>query len=109
MREASMPVDAVERGDDHLVPDLGRRDHPVALLPRVAGDHHEHPVEVELMAGGGRVHQVPDVHRIEGAAEDPDPLGRAVSDAFGAGGDTGRVYGERCVKGALRTARSARS
>ena len=89
-------VDAVERGDEHLVADLGRRDHASVLLPRIAGDDHEHPVEAELVAGRGRVHQVADVHRIEGAAEDPD--------AFSLGSDplTGRVYEERCVNRVLR-------
>ena len=96
IRDASRPVDAVERGHEHLVPDLGGRDHPIALLPRVAGDHDEHAVEAELVAGRGGVHQMADVHRDRRCR-------RGSRSARGARrGSPARVYGERCVKRALR-------
>ncbi len=65
---------AVERGGEHLVAGLGRRNHTSVLLPRIAGRDHQDPVESQLVAGGTRVHQMAHVNWIEGAAEDPDLL-----------------------------------
>ena len=54
---------------------VSRRDDRAALLPRVARDDEDHPIECELLARFERGHEMADVHRIEGAPEDPEALG----------------------------------
>ena len=77
MRDASSPSTPSIAAASISYRCLGRRDHAPVLLPRIAGDDDEHPVEPELVAGGAGVHQMADVDRIERAAEDPDPLAAA--------------------------------
>ena len=52
----------------------GRRDHPAPLLPRVARDDEQHPVEAELARVLGGDDHVADVHGIERAPEHAQPL-----------------------------------
>jgi hypothetical protein len=47
------------------------------LLPRVVGDHQQHSVEAELVAGRRGHCEVPPMGRIEGAAEHPETLRHA--------------------------------
>ncbi len=70
-------LDAVDLGDrelDQRQPIAGRRDDPPALLPRITGGNHEHPIEAEPAAHLRGDDDVADVHGIEGAAEHADPL-----------------------------------
>ena len=67
-------VDTVDRGRDHLVARFGRRHDTSLLLPRIAGDHEQHSIEREGVPGRGRRREVTHVDRIEGPAEDAQPL-----------------------------------
>ena len=66
--------DFLDGGGDQGEPISGRRDDLAALLPRVTGDDHEHPVQPEGGTRVGRRHDVADVHRVERATEDTDSL-----------------------------------
>ena len=78
-REASMPARPSTRELDHREPLLRRRDDLAPLLPRIAGRHHEHPVEAQVGAHVDRGDDVADVDGVEGATEDPQPLRHARS------------------------------
>ena len=62
-----------DREADHLEPVRPVRELPARLVRRVRGGNEQNPLERERLADflGGA--QVPDVDRIERAAEDADP------------------------------------
>ena len=72
------PVDAFDRGAHHLQPRDRGRHHRAALLPRVPRDGQDRPIECELLTRFERGHEMADMHRIEGASEDPEALGRHI-------------------------------
>ena len=45
------PVETVDRGPGHRQPVGRRRHHGAALLPGIAGDHEQHPIEAERVPG----------------------------------------------------------
>lgn len=63
------PVDVLHRGADQREPVFGGGSDLLPLLPRVAGDDQQHPVEAERGSGVGRGDEVPDVHRVERPAK----------------------------------------
>ncbi|MDQ1460232.1 MAG: hypothetical protein QOI08_1716 [Actinomycetota bacterium] len=71
------PLDAVDRGGDHLEAGLGRRELAAPFHPRIAGDDDQDALEPELIASRGRGREMRDVHGIERAAEDAEALHRA--------------------------------
>ena len=71
-----LDLDARERAERELgevEPDVGRR--PDVLVPGILDDADEQPLEVEVLDSPARELDVPDVRRVEGAAEDADAHG----------------------------------
>jgi len=69
-------VDVSDRGFDHPEPLVGRGDDGAALLPRVAGDDEQNAIERERVTRLDGNDNVPDVHRVECAAEHAEPFRR---------------------------------
>jgi hypothetical protein len=66
--------DLLGRGDDEGEAILGRRDDRAPLLPGISGYHQQDSVEAQHVSRLDRRHDVADVHRIKGSAEDSQTL-----------------------------------
>src|SRR5579875_22291 len=69
------PLDTIHRGRNDGEAVLGSGDGALPhLLPGLVGHHQEHLIEVQFVACLDGGEEMPDVHGIEGAAEDTDAL-----------------------------------
>ena len=75
IRDASSPGVVGQRSHDHRIPVLSRGDRAILLLPGLVGHDHEDPVELQRATGLLGDPEMTDMDRVEGPAQNADPLG----------------------------------